>query len=391
MAQLQPILAGVVLWSALAGPGVAQDRKGKPAAGKVDEVKVADAIRKGVAFLKPQVGRLNGFNPKPADELVLLTFLHAGVPESDPDLQMLLRKVVEGKLEWTYNVSLQAMCLEELDRVKHQGRIWQCAQFLADNQCRSGQWSYGEPSSFVEGVPTGTPVRKDVATLAEKKARARGTAVDFGKREKPKVARLLPVKKNREGPATGDNSNAQYAALGLRACHDAGIVLPRGLLEAAERSWRQTQGDDGAWCYGLKMTGEAYGSMTAGALGALVIYDHIQGRPWMGDEAVVRGLDWLTKNYSIRENPRYADEGGANWHLYFLYALERFGILYGTEKIGPHEWYAEGASLLLSMQNADGSWVSKGGTGVWDTCFAILFLRRATRPMVESVDRWVPK
>jgi len=41
--------------------------------------------------------------------------------------------------------------------------------------------------------------------------------------------------------------------------------------------------------------------------------------------------------------------------------------------------------------HADGSWGFKSDidSPVWDTCFAILFLRRATRPLndVASVDR----
>jgi hypothetical protein len=69
----------------------------------------------------------------------------------------------------------------------------------------------------------------------------------------------------------------------------------------------------------------------------------------------------------------------------FTYSLERTGVLYGTEAFGPHEWYPEGATLLLKAQGANGSWQHKDRV-VWDTCFAILFLRRATRPLVESVD-----
>ena len=65
-------------------------------------------------------------------------------------------------------------------------------------------------------------------------------------------------------------------------------------------------------------------------------------------------------------------------------------MLYGTEMIGRHEWYVEGAEMLLAAQNADGSWAAKTQVNpLRDTCFAILFLRRATRPLqdVASVDR----
>jgi len=73
-------------------------------------------------------------------------------------------------------------------------------------------------------------------------------------------------------------------------------------------------------------------------------------------------------------------------HYYYLYGLERAGILYGTETFGSHEWYPEGAEFLLANQRADGAWISKDNAyanAVWDTCFAILFLRRATRPLQD--------
>jgi hypothetical protein len=63
--------------------------------------------------------------------------------------------------------------------------------------------------------------------------------------------------------------------------------------------------------------------------------------------------------------------------------MERVGMLYGTDRIGPHDWYPEGANHLLSTQK-EGVW---GGTDNFpkevhvDTCFAILFLRRGTAPL----------
>jgi hypothetical protein len=49
--------------------------------------------------------------------------------------------------------------------------------------------------------------------------------------------------------------------------------------------------------------------------------------------------------------------------------------------MGIHDWYARGARAILGAQQADGSW--PGGQPVPDTCFAVLFLRRATRPLVD--------
>ena len=64
------------------------------------------------------------------------------------------------------------------------------------------------------------------------------------------------------------------------------------------------------------------------------------------------------------------------WHIYYLYGLERIGMLYGTDRIGSHDWYDEGAAWLIKHQADNGSW-----RNVPDTCFAILFLRRATAPL----------
>jgi hypothetical protein len=368
------------------------DPKKPPA---VDPVKVDQAIKKGVEYLRGMIGKYGSINTRRSEELILWTFVHAGVPETDAELRALFKTVTETPLEWTYNVSLQAMILEELDRVKYQARIAHCAQFLVDNQCRNGQWSYGSPTLFTPDVPTGAP--RDVASGGARGKPSGGPAVE---RKKPKVVRRIPVKKMREGPPVGDNSNSQYASLGLRACHDAGIVLPAEVVQLAEKWWRESANEEQAggygvegWTYGKKGSGESYGSMTAGAVGGLLICDYIQNRPWMKDKDVVAGLEWLARNFSVTENPKApageaAGQGG--WHYYFLYALERAGIFYGTDSLGGRDWYVEGAKHLLGAQRPDGAWLAPGRDhAIWDTCFAILFLRRATRPLIDvaSVDR----
>jgi hypothetical protein len=377
---------GLVLFSALAlaVPASAQDKKGKaPPADKIDPVRVDGAIKKGLAHLKERIGKYGTINRRRSEELILWTFTHGGVAENDPDFDKLLKTVLESPLEWTYNVSLQAMILEELDRVKYQLRIAQCAQFLIDNQCANGQWSYGEPDQFAKDVPTGA-VKKSVASAGGKPAKN-----PPGTRVKPKVVNTIAIKQMKKGPARGDNSNAQYAALGLRACHDAGIVLPPEVLQLAEQWWREGLGGDG-WGY-LSKNDSGYGSMTAGAVGALTIYLFIQGRPWIKDKDVVTGMDWLANNFTVTKNPKTPEAGGqGGWQYYYLYALERAGIFFGTETFGAHEWYVEGAKFLLDQQKGDGSWATPGADHeIWDTCFAILFLRRATRPLrdVASEDR----
>ena len=67
--------------------------------------------------------------------------------------------------------------------------------------------------------------------------------------------------------------------------------------------------------------------------------------------------------------------------FYFLWAMERIAVLYDVRKLGKKDWYQWGAEILLCHQRGNGSWDSDGGypgqTPVLNTCFALLFLRRA--------------
>jgi hypothetical protein len=358
----------------------------------VDDVRVAKAIEKGVEYLRTakSFDFHNGYHN--SDELILWTFIHAGVPQSDPKFQALLSSVLGAPLEKTYKVALLAMCLEEIDRVKHQMKIAECAQFLVDNQCVNGQWNYGSPTEFVKEVAK-AEVKKDVAsTVGKPETRPGG---------KPKVVAHVAVKKMKDGPPDGDNSNSQYAALGLRACFESGIMIPENVVVLAVKWWREStfpdpkkdkegkpivisgvSGKVDGWNYKTHAADERppYHSMTAGAVGSLVIYDYMLGREWKSDSFVKAGFNWLQGHY---ETPA--------WNTYFLYGLERAGILFGTEKIGEHFWYVDGAKALLDAQGANGAWGkdTEWFNTTWDTCFAILFLRRATRPLVatESVGK----
>jgi hypothetical protein len=382
----------------------------------VDQGRVDKAITKGVEFLKSAPSPGAHREIANCDELILLTLITAGLPDNDAKYKELLEKALTSKLERTYKVCLLAMSLEEIDRVKYQNRIWQCGQFLCDNQAPNGQWSYGEPSVFVEDVPTSAP-RKDISTGGGVAARPKyDPSLPFDAKIKPKVTRKLPVKKQRPGVA-GDDSNSQYAALGLRACHDSGIVFPKDVVELARKWWEGSQhavekgqgkpaaaglppagpsvptggkvqilGEPRGWCYqdtyGVCKGGPAYSSMTFGAVGAVCIYDFMLGRDWTRDKVVQDGMAWMAVNFSVTENvgPSETHGGRPNaWLYYTLYALERVGMLYDTAFVGTHDWYLEGAKVILDAQKADGSWNESGDNATWDTCFAILFLKRATR------------
>lgn len=356
-------------------PSLAQDKKLPP-----DDTKVGEAIRKGIEWLKSNGDMGGGRDCR--RELVLLTMIHAGVKTNDPVFSELFKKMLEEKPEFTYRTALRAMVLEEVHRVKYQPQIYHCAQFLVDNQSREGFWGYGVPTDLDE-IP---PVKEAVASGGVK-VYGGGDSVSG---VKPKVVRRLMVKKKKDEGGS-DNSNSQYAALGLRSCHDAGIGIPEEVIERAIKWWREKQENASSknekpaatgtgmvaeplgWDY--KDGGSAYGSMTVGALGALTIFLHMQGKNWKADKDLAEGAAWIGRHFTVTSNPKK----GNDWHYYYLYGLERAGVLYDAERFGSRAWYTEGAWYLLENQKPEGHWGD-----VNNTCFAILFLKRATRPLVAS-------
>jgi hypothetical protein len=381
-------------------PAFAQDAKGgfkiNP---EVNQVKVEQAIARGINFLKTSDSPVEASVGGDSDELKLLTFVHGGLPENDAAYQALLTKCLERRLEKTYKVSLLAMALEEIDRVKYQDKIAQCGQFLLDNIKKNGGFSYGELTQAAPGA--GEPVKKSIAS-----GNKPPPVINPDVKIKPDVVKKITLKKTRDGVDTqrSDNSNSQYGALGIRACHDAGIVFPKDTIEQCRKYWVDTQRTElknkgvasggkqaFGWCYAegdpCGKNGPAYGSMTAGAVGALCIYNHILGKNWKNDRAVIDGMAWLDVNYSVTQNigPCEIAPVEDGWLYYYLYALERTGLLYDTTFIGKHDWYLDGYKVLLSSQKGDGSWdKSHFIKPTWDTCFAILFLKRSTRPLVAS-------
>ncbi|MBI2933548.1 MAG: terpene cyclase/mutase family protein [Planctomycetes bacterium] len=338
----------------------------------LDQSKIDRAVDEGARYLlgRLRAGTLNG---RPTgrtgggpgdddllkDEIVLYTLIHAPVDEQDEEFAKLLKGILESKLESVYRVALQAMALEALDATKYQGRIAQCGQFLIDNQCGNGQWSYGKE------------VPPDAWTPSGKKG--------SGTQSRPRIG----LKKRRSGPSSGDNSNSQYALLGLRACMMSDVVIPTEVFTKAEQWWLQSQTQDGGWDYDMQRvrSEHSYGAMTAGGASSLAVCKFFLKKDRRNDPAIQRALAWLAKTFSVTAHPRFDwDTPRHGWKYYWLYALERAGMLCELEKLGSHEWYPAGARFLLEAQGRDGAWDGDRDK-ITNTCFAILFLRRATKPL----------
>ncbi|MDJ0522417.1 MAG: terpene cyclase/mutase family protein [Planctomycetota bacterium] len=205
-----------------------------------------------------------------------------------------------------------------------------------------------------------------------------------------------------------DNSNTQYALLGLRAARECGGIVPgRVFIKVIERMLaaqeqegpkvqrfgvRYDRGDRArGWSY-LDSPYMATGSMTTAGIACLAISHYallhprklpiykpsLQGKV---SRAIQDGFAWLDLNFTVARNP----PGGAPaWHYYYLYGLERAAILAGRERVGKHDWYLTGARYLVGAQKKDGRW-STGtlpeyqASDILDTAWAILFLKKATK------------
>jgi squalene-hopene/tetraprenyl-beta-curcumene cyclase len=200
-----------------------------------------------------------------------------------------------------------------------------------------------------------------------------------------------------------DLSNTQVAVLGLSAAQHAGLEVPKrlwsrvvdGALDfqtepAATKGARS--GSGGAPAAGFRYEpggGEGpSGSLTcAGIAVTALAADGLGTSLAAGTRSKIErsqelALEWLAQHWSLDGNPG----GNPAFHYYYLYALERVGSLLRVETIAGHDWYSEGVLQLLKEQRPDGSW-HVDGWSTWppapmpvaNTCFGLLFLRRATR------------
>jgi hypothetical protein len=85
---------------------------------------------------------------------------------------------------------------------------------------------------------------------------------------------------------------------------------------------------------------------------------------------IERGLAWLTEHYNISPSMQFPH--------YYLYGMERACALTGVETFNGHDWYAEGADLLVKTQARDGHFLDAIAGPRAGTAFAVLFLAKAT-------------
>lgn len=288
----------------------------------VDQALVDLAIERGAAALFALQGKTPPWkyasHPVGTTALVVLALHAAGFDRRDKRMQAALDYLQKAPVpETTYDAGLVAMALEALGAKRYRRHITACARRLLETQLDAGLWGY----------PTGN----------------------------------------------GDNSNTQYAVLGLRAAARAGVRIRRSTWKKIGEYFLEHRCADGGFSYAVQPAARGSSSMTAAGVSCLLICLE-NGKFGEEDASAIREV--VEEAFQALGAVMKLDKDT----LYALYAIERSGVLGQRKVIGGKPWYVPGARRLVDDQGRDGLWRGNYAEVV-ETAFAILFLKRATVPL----------
>ncbi len=346
-----------------------------------DDLQVDNAIIKGVWYLKNNQHDDGSWGANLPDNqgvpvgytaLPALALLECGVPADDPAIVKAAALVrdrapkIEATAPYvTYQLALTILFLDRLGDARDRELIQLLALRLIAGQ-RADDWGWGYSCPAID--------RKDLYGLL-KSLGDEHISLDLW--------RGKALKGREYDPGRSDNSNTQFAVLALWAASQRyGVPIGRS-IELVEQRFRTTQQEDGAWPYNPETgTGSSpWPTMTAAGLLGLAVAHGATADPAkqkqnpLDDANIKHGLESLGGAIDRSDEARATD-------LYFLWSVERVGVIYNLRTIGKEkkDWYAWGRRLLLAAQEADGHWQEGAyydNNAIHNTCFALLFLKQA--------------
>ena len=328
--------------------------------------RVRAALDNGVRFLRTEQqpaghwehdrsGILIGMSrPNGMTCLAMLALLNSGVRPDDPKVQRgleYLRKIDFSSSTDTYIVGLQTMVFAEV----------------------------GDPKDLPRG-------QRNVDWLIKARVFRDGKMRGWGY--------------NQNTPGT-DNSNSQYALLGLYAGKQAGAKIEEAVWDSIFRYYKDSQTPDGGWVYSFDYnSGSATLTMTVAGLCGLEIagQELNAARRKLAPDGSDPQCGVYPENEPIRKALQWLGEGDApggsrfrfidgSHTFYNIYGIERAGRLTGRRLLSGHDWYREGCEFLVGEQHDDGSWFRSGLSDRVSniaTSFALLFLSKGRTPILVS-------
>jgi hypothetical protein len=270
-----------------------------------------------------------------ATALAILALKYAGLPNNHPAIVNGVSYIVENETSTVYTEGLVPCALELVDARQFVNRIWYSAKFLMEAQSSTGNWSY----------------------------------------------------RGRSG-SSYDNSNSQFAVLGLAAAERCGVLAggkpARQFAEVRERAirhWQNSQGKTGGWSY-RDVGDNPTLSMTCAGIASLHLFGkrlEVPGNKcgqYTPNKHLQKGLACLA---GLLGGGRRGFRGGGHWGGYGLYALERVGVFLDLRTIGDYDWYRQGASAILRSRTEE---------SVVNAAFHLLFLAKGNAPVAIAKWRW---
>lgn len=173
------------------------------------------------------------------------------------------------------------------------------------------------------------------------------------------------------GTSDGGIADIISLEMGLRAMKEADLPANNPAWEKAIAFLQRTQNfketNDQAWAAGdggfiyypgysqIDGTTQSYGS---GTYAGVLSFTWANLKP--NDRRVRSAMTWIRNNYTLEENPGIGTKALYYYYMVFAKALRAVGEPVIVDAKGVrHNWREELAQKLLSLQQADGSWVNK--------------------------------
>jgi hypothetical protein len=398
---------------------------------KEEQTHIDDSIARAVAFLKGAQTDRGGWNWRmyrdgrfqaAQSAMPAYALLESGVPAGEAVIQKAADYIRPKILvsDYTYEVTLALLFFERLGDPRDKKLIETLAARLLAGQHYTGGWSYRCPLLDDKAETELLTVLRQLQKEMKSKGQTREQALV--RLEVPLALRWMPVFRPasaliwKEPPGTReaildsasrasvdgrtDNSNTQFAMLGLWTAQRQGVPVEPSFELMVARFERSHSYPDGAWWYTLDEEGGTRSMTCVGLMGLAIGRGLKLTTPGNADAKrdihVLKGLAALGRRVG---KPAYRMHGSIPFHdLYFLWSVERVAMLYDLQAIGDKDWYRWGAESLVANQNKGGWWTGASPQPEWigrknydykatlSTAFALLFLKRS-HPMKDLTPK----
>jgi len=352
----------------------------------VTEAEVDRSIQRGVGYLRTVI-KTNEFGQ--CRYLIAYTLLKTGTPPNDPfiveTVNELKEKLAASQVslpDHYYNAGIAGLLFDTLGGEQYQPQLAALAKYIMAGQRANGGWYYPD---LLPGQSVGDTSITQYALLGLWTAERNG--VEIPKTVWSRAATWLVNCQTSSGAyAYHPDENVNDGKTGRPSLQAAGTsslflckrqLYPHGFEAELKRRKEEESADANVKLYGgiLELV-DVTESDSAPAGEAKK--DQV-GEQLISPSRLQSGIDSAMRYMNSLPEMGLKDP---MWRLYYLYGLERVGAFAELDKIGNKDWYQTGAEALLKIQLKDGGWPGQQDQRA-GTCFAVLFLERATAKAIK--------